>query len=77
MLLGATAAAGIVALVAFVLPNWTDYRFYNWQMSVTRKPSYGLRSLVDRVHVVPGAARHFTRMWFAVRRRAAPRRSAR
>ena len=25
------------------------YRFYNWQMSVTRKPSYDLRSIVDRI----------------------------
>ena len=66
MLLGATAAAGIIALVAFVLPNWTDYRFYNWQMSVTRKPSYGLRSLFDRVTWFPVLHDTFTRMWFAV-----------
>ena len=45
-------------LALFVLPNWADYRFYNWQMSVTRKPSYDLRSLVDRVTWFPVVARH-------------------
>ena len=37
----------------FVVPNWSDYRFYNWQMSVTRKPSYDLKSLVDRATWFP------------------------
>ena len=47
-----------------------DYRFYNWQMSVTRKPSYDLRSLVDRVTWFPVLHDIFTRMWFTVVRRA-------
>ena len=50
----------------FVLPNWTDYRFYNWQMSVTRKPSYDLRSLIDRVTWFPILHDIFTRMWFTL-----------
>src|SRR4029078_8893742 len=37
----------------FVLPHWTDYRFYNWQVSVTRKPSYDLASLVQRLTWFP------------------------
>ncbi len=56
----------LVALAIFVLPNWTEYRFYNWQMSVTRKPSYGLRRLVDRASWFPILHDFFTRMWFSV-----------
>jgi 4-amino-4-deoxy-L-arabinose transferase-like glycosyltransferase len=59
-------AWGVLALVLFVAPNWTEYRFYNWQMSVTRKPSYDLRSLVDRVTWFPVLHDIFTRMWFVV-----------
>jgi 4-amino-4-deoxy-L-arabinose transferase-like glycosyltransferase len=59
-------AWGALALAIFVAPNWTEYRFYNWQMSVTRKPSYDLRSLVDRVTWFPVLHDVFTRMWFVV-----------
>ena len=55
-----------VALLVFVLPHWADYRFYNWQMSVTRKPSYTLRALIDRVTWFPILHDIFTRMWFTV-----------
>jgi hypothetical protein len=51
------------ALLLFVLPHWADYRFYNWQMSVTRKPSYDLGSLIDRVTWFPILHDTFTRMW--------------
>ena len=64
--LGGLVAGGVVALAAFVLPNWTDYRFYNWQMSVTRKPSYDLKSLIDRVTWFPVLHDLFTRMWFVL-----------
>jgi hypothetical protein len=57
---------GAVAFLTFVLPNWTDYRFYNWQMSVTRKPSYDLKSLIDRVTWFPVLHDMFTRMWFVL-----------
>ena len=57
---------GIVALALFVMPNWTDYRFYNWQMSVTRKPSYDAQSLMNRVTWFPIVHDIFTRMWFTV-----------
>ena len=50
----------------FVLPNWSEYRFYNWQISVTRKPSYDLKSIVDRVSWFPVLHDTFTRMWFVV-----------
>jgi 4-amino-4-deoxy-L-arabinose transferase-like glycosyltransferase len=56
------AAAGAIALAVFVLPHWADYRFYNWQMSVTRKPSYTLRAFVDRITWFP-LQDVFTYMW--------------
>ena len=56
--------AGLIALATFVIPWWTEYRFYNWQMSVTRKPSYDLRSIVDRITWFPILHDVFTRMWF-------------
>ncbi|HEU4935272.1 MAG TPA: glycosyltransferase family 39 protein [Vicinamibacterales bacterium] len=61
--LGGLAVFGVVALAAFVLPNWSDYRFYNWQMSVTRKPSYDFKSLLDRATWLP-LQDAFTRTWF-------------
>ena len=60
------AVCGAVALAVFVLPNWSDYRFYNWQMSVTRKPSYDLASLMNRVTWFPVLHDLFTRMWFVL-----------
>lgn len=64
--LAGLAAGGLVALALFVGPNWTDYRFYNWQMSVTRKPSYDIKSLVDRVSWFPVLHDLFTRAWALV-----------
>jgi 4-amino-4-deoxy-L-arabinose transferase-like glycosyltransferase len=57
---------GALAAALFVLPNWTDYRFYNWQVSVTRKPSYDLKSVLDRITWFPILHDVFTRMWFVV-----------
>jgi 4-amino-4-deoxy-L-arabinose transferase-like glycosyltransferase len=61
--LAGLAAAGVFVLAIFVLPHWSEYRFYNWQMSVTRKPSYTLKSLVDRTTWLP-LQDVFTYMWF-------------
>jgi 4-amino-4-deoxy-L-arabinose transferase-like glycosyltransferase len=61
--LGGLTLFGVVALAVFVLPNWADYRFYNWQMSVTRKPSYDFKSLLDRATWLP-LQDAFTRTWF-------------
>jgi 4-amino-4-deoxy-L-arabinose transferase-like glycosyltransferase len=63
MTLAGLTAAAAVALLAFVVPNWTEYRFYNWQMSVTRKPSYDARALLDRLTWLPILHDVFTRMW--------------
>jgi hypothetical protein len=61
--LGGMAVAGLLFLAFFVIPYWTEFRFYNWQMSVTRKPSYGLIAFVDRASWLPIVHDFFTRMW--------------
>jgi 4-amino-4-deoxy-L-arabinose transferase-like glycosyltransferase len=60
--------AGSFALIAvfFVLPSWTEYRFYNWQMSVTRKPSYDPSALLLRLSWFPILHDTFSRMWPAL-----------
>jgi hypothetical protein len=62
--LAGLVVAVLIAAAIFVLPHWTDYRFYNWQMSVTRKPSYDIGSIVTRVSWFPVLHDTFTRMWF-------------
>ena len=62
---GLAVSFGVIALF-FVLPHWSDYRFYNWQISVTRKPSYDLHSLVTRVTWLPILHDTFSRMWGAL-----------
>jgi hypothetical protein len=57
------AIVGGVILLAFVWPHWTEYWFYNVQMSIERKPSYDLHSLIDRASWLPMTQDFFTRMW--------------
>jgi 4-amino-4-deoxy-L-arabinose transferase-like glycosyltransferase len=59
---GMAVATGLAA-VLFVLPHWSEYWFYNWQMSVTRKPEYTLKALLDRASWLPIVNDFFTRMW--------------
>jgi 4-amino-4-deoxy-L-arabinose transferase-like glycosyltransferase len=61
--LGGARAAGLAIAIVFVWPHLAEYRFYNWQMSVTRKPEYTLRALADRASWLPIAHDFFTRMW--------------
>ena len=61
--LAGLALAGGAFLVWFVVPFWTEFRFYNWQMSVTRKPSYTPGAFVDRTTWLPIIHDFFTRMW--------------
>ena len=61
--LAGLAVAGGLFLLFFVLPYWQEFRFYNWQMSVTRKPTYGLHALVDRASWLPVVHDFFTRQW--------------
>ena len=64
--LGGLAASFAAVGLLFVLPHWSDYQFYNWQMSVTRKPSYDIASLVMRLSWFPVIHDTFSRMWFAL-----------
>jgi 4-amino-4-deoxy-L-arabinose transferase-like glycosyltransferase len=61
--LGGLAAGAALGLLLFVTPNWHEYWFYNWQMSVTRKPSYTPQAIVDRLSWFPILHDSFTRMW--------------
>jgi SAM-dependent methyltransferase len=45
-LAGFSAAAGAV-FAFFVWPHWQEFQFYNFQMTVTRKPTYNLRSFIE------------------------------
>ncbi len=60
------ALGGAIVAVIFVLPYWSEYYAYNVQMALTRKPSYGLRDLVDRASWLPIVHDFFTRMWLIV-----------
>jgi len=62
VILGLAAAAAVAAAV-FVIPYWTEFTFYNWQMSVTRKPSYTVEAFVDRASWLPVVHDFFTRQW--------------
>ena len=64
--LAGLVSCGIVALALFVMPNWTEYRLYHGQMSVTRKPRDDVHSLRTRVTWFPIVHDIFTRMWFTV-----------
>jgi 4-amino-4-deoxy-L-arabinose transferase-like glycosyltransferase len=58
-LVGAT----VVMVVTLVIPYWQEYQFYNWQMSVIRKPDYTARAVMDRATWLPLVHDVFTRMW--------------
>jgi 4-amino-4-deoxy-L-arabinose transferase-like glycosyltransferase len=64
--LGGLVLMGLAVTALFVLPHWSEYRFYNWQMSVTRKPSYALHDLLVRASWLPIVSDFFTRMWLVV-----------
>ena len=57
---------GLVIGVLFVWPHWSEYQFYNWQMSVERKPSYDFASFRDRASWLPLVHDFFTRMWLTL-----------
>jgi 4-amino-4-deoxy-L-arabinose transferase-like glycosyltransferase len=56
----------VLGLLIFVGPNWQEYWFYNWQMSVTRKPSYAPRAILDRFSWFPILHDTFTRTWLVL-----------
>jgi 4-amino-4-deoxy-L-arabinose transferase-like glycosyltransferase len=60
------AVAGAIALAVFVVPYWTEFQFYNWVMTVERKPEYTIKALQDRFTWLVLSHGVFTRMWFVV-----------
>jgi 4-amino-4-deoxy-L-arabinose transferase-like glycosyltransferase len=64
--LAGLAVAGGAIVVFFVWPHWSEYQFYNWQMSVERKPSYDLVSLKHRASWLPIVQDFFMRMWLVL-----------
>ena len=60
-LAGLTVAFAAIGLT-FVVPHWSDYWFYNVQMSVERKPSYDFESLKYRLTALAVSQDIFTRM---------------
>jgi 4-amino-4-deoxy-L-arabinose transferase-like glycosyltransferase len=62
VLIGLALSAAVTA-VLFVWPHWPEYRFYNWQMSVLRKPEYSARALMDRASWLPIVNDFFMWMW--------------
>jgi 4-amino-4-deoxy-L-arabinose transferase-like glycosyltransferase len=63
--LAGLALSGALIGAVFVVPWWTEYQFYNWQVSVSRKPSYTVHAIVDRASWLPIVHDFFTRMWLA------------
>jgi len=61
-LAGGAVVAGAIG-IAFVLPHWTDYWFFNVRMSIERKPTYDLPHLIERASWLPMVQDFFTRMW--------------
>lgn len=61
--LGGLAIFGALAAAIFVIPFWAEFRFYNWQMSVTRKPAYSVQAFVDRASWLPIVHDFFTRQY--------------
>ncbi|MGE3842101.1 MAG: ArnT family glycosyltransferase [Vicinamibacterales bacterium] len=59
-------AGALIGFIVYVLPNWNEFFFYNWQMSVTRKPAYTARALLDRLSWFPVLHDTFTRMFLVV-----------
>jgi dolichyl-phosphate-mannose-protein mannosyltransferase len=64
-LAGMAFTGGIIG-VLFVWPHWTEYQFYNWQMTVTRKPSYALSDIVMRASWLPVVHGLFSRTFLVV-----------
>ena len=61
--LGGLVVGALLALFLFVGPHWAEFRFYNFEMSIIRKPSYSLRALMDRASWLPIVHDFFTRLW--------------
>ncbi|MGE3342971.1 MAG: hypothetical protein AB7L71_06005, partial [Vicinamibacterales bacterium] len=50
----------------FIWPHWTEFQFYNWEMTVTRKPTYGIKDFIQRATWLPLVHGVFSRMWLVM-----------
>jgi hypothetical protein len=66
LVLAGLASVTLAVVALFVWPHWSEYWFYNFQMTVLRKPTYDLRSLADRASWLPVVHDIFTRMWLVL-----------
>jgi 4-amino-4-deoxy-L-arabinose transferase-like glycosyltransferase len=57
------AVAAVAALALFVIPYWSDFQFYNWVMTVERKPEYTLAAFMRNASWLPLTHGVFMRMW--------------
>ncbi len=64
--LAGLAASAVAIGLFFVLPHWNEYQFYNWQVSVSRKPLYTVQAMIDRATWLPVIHDFFTRMWLVM-----------
>ncbi|MSO50607.1 MAG: phospholipid carrier-dependent glycosyltransferase, partial [Acidobacteria bacterium] len=60
------AVAGAIVLATFVVPNWTEFVFYNWAMTVERKPDYTAEAFVRNATWLPLVHGVFSRMWLVM-----------
>ncbi len=60
------AVAGAIVLATFVVPNWTEFVFYNWAMTVERKPDYTAEAFVRNTTWLPLVHGVFSRMWLVM-----------
>ena len=58
--------AGAVVLALFVVPHWSEFTFYNWAMTVERKPEYTLAAFMRNASWLPLTHGVFMRMWLVV-----------
>jgi 4-amino-4-deoxy-L-arabinose transferase-like glycosyltransferase len=64
--LAGLAVSFALVTALFVLPHWSEYRYYNWQISVTRKPSYDFHALETRASWLPVLHDVLSRAWLLV-----------
>lgn len=60
------AVGAVAVFVLFIWPHWTEFQFYNWEMTVTRKPSYGIKDFIERATWLPLVHGVFSRMWLVL-----------
>jgi hypothetical protein len=56
----------VAVFVLFIWPHWAEFQFYNWEMTVTRKPSYSLKDFIERATWLPLVHGVFSRMWLVL-----------